>query len=236
MGEGNSESPYHATNTAASSPATTYDNNNPSVDQPASPAGPPLQFYQGLLQGLQVKVYKSVLKEKMASILQHVLENYTQIPLDGFMIQFNKNTFGLAAGGPLQVAVKNSQQPVWYFSDKISLLVFFARMEEWRSFLETWKSLPDSNEISKDFPAIVVDSVEATLDRLAASNMFFIARRKHINQEVLYLSAKIPRGVPFLIELTAAIGVPGLKCAVKSPNTDLAPLFFEAIETLLKSH
>lgn len=30
-------------------------------------------------------------------------ENGTQGVLDGFMIQFNKNTFGLAAGGPLQV-------------------------------------------------------------------------------------------------------------------------------------
>ncbi|CAL5434311.1 unnamed protein product [Camellia sinensis] len=30
-------------------------------------------------------------------------ENNSQIPLDGFMIQFNKNTFGLAAAGPLQV-------------------------------------------------------------------------------------------------------------------------------------
>ncbi|KAL0324267.1 UNVERIFIED_CONTAM: Beta-adaptin-like protein C [Sesamum calycinum] len=105
-----------------------------------------------------------------------------------------------------------------------------------QQMIQTWKSLPDSNEISKDFPAVVVNSVEATLDRLAASNMFFIAKRKHVNQEVLYLSAKIPRGIPFLIELTVAIGVPGLKCAVKSPSTDLAPLFFEAIETLLKGY
>ncbi|CAL5341926.1 unnamed protein product [Camellia sinensis] len=30
-------------------------------------------------------------------------ENNSQIPLDGFMIQFNKNTFGLAAAGLLQV-------------------------------------------------------------------------------------------------------------------------------------
>lgn len=31
-------------------------------------------------------------------------ENHTQIALDTFMIQFNKNTFGIAAGGPLQVS------------------------------------------------------------------------------------------------------------------------------------
>lgn len=99
--------------------------------------------------------------------------------------------------------------------------------------LQTWKSLPDSNEVSKDFPALVMNSVETTLDRLAASNMFFIAKRKHANQDVLYLSAKIPRGTPFLIEITAAIGIPGIKCAIKTPSPEMAPLFFEGIEALL---
>lgn len=80
-----------------------------------------------------------------------------------------------------------------------------------------------------------MNSVEATLDRLAASNMFFIAKRKHANQEVLYLSAKLPRGIPFLIELTAVVGIPGVKCAVKTPTPEMAPLFFEAIENLLGS-
>ncbi|KAG2677218.1 hypothetical protein I3760_12G088600 [Carya illinoinensis] len=136
----------------------------------------------------------------------------------------------------LQVAVKNNQQPVSYFNDKIPFQAFFTedgRMER-GSFLETWRSLPDSNEISKDFPDIVVNSMEATLDRLAASNIFFIAKRKHANQDVFYFSAKIPRGVPFLIELTTVIGTPGVKCAIKTPGPEMAPLFFEAIETLIK--
>jgi AP-1 complex subunit beta-1 len=34
-----------------------------------------------------------------------LFENNSQIPLDGFMIQFNKNSFGLAAAGPLQVVL-----------------------------------------------------------------------------------------------------------------------------------
>ena len=41
----------------------------------------------------------------------------------------------------LQVAVKNNQQPVWYFNDKISLHVFFdedGRMER-ANFLEVSK-------------------------------------------------------------------------------------------------
>ncbi len=33
-------------------------------------------------------------------------DNLSQTFLDGFMIQFNKNTFGLAAAGPLQVGTR----------------------------------------------------------------------------------------------------------------------------------
>nr|GEZ55158.1 beta-adaptin-like protein B [Tanacetum cinerariifolium] len=100
----------------------------------------------------------------------------------------------------LHIAIKNNQQPVWYFNDKISLLVLFmedGRMER-ATFLETWKSIPDSNEVSRDIPA------------------------------------KIPKGIPYLIELTAVIGVPvivilGLKCALKTPSPEMAPLLFEAL-------
>lgn len=240
-----------------------------SADQPTSPAGPPLPVLLPASTGQGLQISAELIRRDGQIFYSMLFQNNSQVMLDGFMIQFNKNTFGLAASGPLQVpqlqpgtsadtllpmvlfqnmspgppsallqvAVKNNQQPVWYFNDKISLHVFFSedgRMER-SSFLETWKSLPDSNEVSKDFATIVLNSVEATIDRLAASNIFFIAKRKHSNQDVLYLSAKIPRGVPFLIELTAAIGVPGLKCAIKTPNLEMAPLFFEAIETLLKS-
>ncbi|PSR91483.1 Beta-adaptin-like protein [Actinidia chinensis var. chinensis] len=240
-----------------------------STDQPVVPSGPPLPVLLPASTGQGLQISAQLVRRDSQIFYSLLFENNSPIPLDGFMIQFNKNTFGLAAAGPLQVpqlqpgtsartllpmvlfqniapgppntllqvAVKNNQQPVWYFQDKISLLVFFSedgRMER-SAFLETWKSLPDSNEVSKDFPGIVVNSVEATLDQLATLNMFFIAKRKHANQDVLYLSAKIPRGIPFLIELTAVIGIPGLKCAIKSPNPEMAPLFFESLETLLRS-
>ncbi|GAB4834439.1 hypothetical protein Ancab_032695 [Ancistrocladus abbreviatus] len=237
------------------------------VDQPV-PAGPPLPVLLPASTGQGLQISAQLIRRDGQIFYSLLFENNTPMLLDGFMIQFNKNTFGLAAAGPLQVpplqpgtsaatllpmilfqniapgpansllqvAVKNNQQPVWYFNDKISLHVFFAedgRMER-ATFLETWKSLPDTNEVLKDFPGLVISSAEATLDKLAASNMFFIAKRKNGNQEVLYLSAKIPRGIPFLIELTAAVGIPGVKCAIKTPSPEMAPLFFEAIENFLK--
>ncbi|XWS49976.1 hypothetical protein CRYUN_Cryun12cG0048700 [Craigia yunnanensis] len=239
------------------------------ADQPATPSGSPLPILLPASTGQGLQISAQLTRQDGQIFYSLLFENNSQIALDGFMIQFNKNSFGLAAAGPLQVpplapgasartllpmvlfqnmsagppssllqvALKNNQQPVWYFNDKILLHVLFAedgRMER-TSFLETWRSLPDSNEVLKEFTGIVVSTAEATLDRLAASNMFFIAKRKHANQDVFYFSAKIPRGIPLLIELTTVVGNPGVKCAIKTPNPEMAPLFFEAIETLLKS-
>lgn len=81
----------------------------------------------------------------------------------------------------------------------------------------------------------MINNVDATIEELASSNMFFIAKRKKKNQEVLYLSAKLPRGIPLLIELTAVLGSPGVKCALKTPSPEMAPLFFEALETLFQA-
>ncbi|KAK8478735.1 hypothetical protein V6N13_046296 [Hibiscus sabdariffa] len=239
------------------------------ADQHASSSGPSLPVLLPASTGQGLQISAQLARQDGQIFYSLLFENNTQITLDGFMIQFNKNLFGLAAAGPLQVpplapgasartllpmvlfqnmsagppnsllqvAVKNSQQPVWYFNDKIPLHVLFTedgRMER-TSFLETWRSLPDSNEVLEEFPGIVLTSAEATIDRLAASNMFFIAKRKHANQDVFYFSAKIPRGIPFLIELTVIIGNPGVKCAIKTPNPEMAPLFFESIEALLKA-
>nr|DAD41712.1 TPA_asm: hypothetical protein HUJ06_016036 [Nelumbo nucifera] len=124
------------------------------VDDATAPSGPPLPL---LLNGQGLHISAQLTRHDGQIFYSMLFENNTQITLDGFMIQFNKNTFGLAAAGPLQVpqlhpgtsartllpmvlfqnlspgppstllqvAVKNNQQPVWYFNDKISLLVFF---------------------------------------------------------------------------------------------------------------
>uniref|UniRef100_C6JSG7 Beta-adaptin appendage C-terminal subdomain domain-containing protein n=1 Tax=Sorghum bicolor TaxID=4558 RepID=C6JSG7_SORBI len=206
------------------------------VDEPAAPSGPPLPVLLPSTTGQGLQISAQLTRRDGQIYYDISFENGTQGVLDGFMIQFNKNTFGLAAGEALQVAVKNNQQPVWYFNDKIPLHVFFGedgKMER-AGFLEAWKSLPDDNEFTKEFPGSIISSIDATVERLAASNVFFIAKRKNANMDVLYLSAKMPRGIPFLIEVTASVGVPGVKCAVKTPNREMVPLFFEAMEALTK--
>ncbi|CAN6879393.1 unnamed protein product [Brassica oleracea] len=238
------------------------------VDDYTTPSGPPLPVVLPASSGQGLQISAQLTRQDGQVFYSMLLENNSQSVLDGFMIQFNKNSFGLAAAGPLQVqplqpgesartmlpmvlsqnmsdgptnsllqvAVKNNQPPVKYFTNKIVLHALFSedgRMER-GTFLETWRSLPDSNEVQKDFPGITITSIDSTLDLLAASNMFFIAKRKNGSQDVLYLSARVPQGVPFLIELTAMVGQPGLKCAVKTPTPEIAPLFFESLEMLFK--
>ncbi|KAF3793486.1 Beta-adaptin-like protein C [Nymphaea thermarum] len=237
------------------------------ADQTSAASESPLPILLPSSSGQGLQIGGMLIRRDDQIFYSMSFENASSIPLDGFMIQFNKNTLGLAAAGPLQVpqlqpgasartllsmlmfqnispgppssllqiAVKNNQQPVWYFTDKIPLQIFFfedGRMER-ASFLETWKSLPDTHEIVKDFANAVINSVDATLDKLATSNMFFIAKRRNANQEVIYLSAKLSHNIPLLIELTTTVSVPGVKCAIKTPNPELAPLFFEAMESLL---
>nr|GEU67849.1 beta-adaptin-like protein B [Tanacetum cinerariifolium] len=137
----------------------------------------------------------------------------------------------------LQVAIKNNQQPAWYFNDKISMLFLFkedGKMER-GTFLETWRSLPNSKEVSNDIPDIVINNVLETIERLASLNMFFVAKRKKETHQVLYISTKVHNKFPFLIKLTLTLGSPGLKCAIKTPKPDMAALVFEALETLLRS-
>ncbi|CAA7394837.1 unnamed protein product [Spirodela intermedia] len=238
------------------------------VDQPAAAPRPSLPILLPSSNGQGLQISAQLTRRDGQVFYSLLFENSSLAALDGFMIQFNKNTFGLAAAGPLQVpslqpgssattllpmvlfqnvlpgppssllqvAVKNNQQPVWYFNDKIplqALLMEDGKMER-QSFLETWKSLPDANEVAKELPSAVLQSVDGTVERLAAANVFFVAKRKNGNKDVLYLSAKVPPSVIFLVELTAAAGVPGVKCAVKTPNPEMSLLFFEAMEALLK--
>lgn len=61
----------------------------------------PVLLPAGSGQGLQISA--QLVRQDGQIFYSLLFENSTQITLDGFMIQFNKNSFGLAAAGPLQV-------------------------------------------------------------------------------------------------------------------------------------
>ncbi|CAI9094121.1 OLC1v1029807C1 [Oldenlandia corymbosa var. corymbosa] len=66
-------------------------------------AGPPLPVLLSAATAEGLQISGQLVRRDGQIFYSMLFENNTQIALDGFMIQFNKNTFGLAAGGPLQV-------------------------------------------------------------------------------------------------------------------------------------
>ncbi|CAI5958801.1 unnamed protein product [Closterium sp. NIES-65] len=208
------------------------------VPVPEAPSGPslPVLLAASAGQGLQIN---GQLERKDGQVVYRVkFDNNSSTALDGFMMQLNKNSFGISApagvlpvpplqpgasatadlpltlfqnvsppppSSVLQVAVKNNQQPVWYFTDKIRVQAFFTeegRMER-GVFLETWKALPDSNEVSRDL-GVSIANIDSVSEKLASNNVFFVAKRhlKDTNQHILYLSAKLAPSIPILLEIT----------------------------------
>lgn len=94
-------------------------------------------------QGLQISAQLTRQDDQIFYSL--LFENNSQVAIDGFMIQFNKNTFGLAAAGPLQVA----SFKVFLFGGsfipclKFLILMFYGLLG---STIATW-------DICKDTPA-----------------------------------------------------------------------------------
>lgn len=64
---------------------------------------PPLPVLLSAASGQGLQISGKLIRREGKVFYNLKFENHTQTPLDNFMIQFNKNTFGLAAGGPLQV-------------------------------------------------------------------------------------------------------------------------------------
>ena len=64
---------------------------------------PPLPILLPAATGLGLQISAQLTRQDGQIFYSLLFENNSQVPLDGFMIQFNKNTFGLAAAGPLQV-------------------------------------------------------------------------------------------------------------------------------------
>lgn len=79
----------------------------------------------------------------------------------------------------LQVAIRNTQQGVFYFNDQIPLTALM--LEEGRiepaAFVQTWKNLPESNESQKELP-IRIGSLDQVKAKIEAANIFLMAHKQ----------------------------------------------------------
>jgi len=149
-------------------------------------------------------------------------------------------TNGQVSQGPattaVQMAVKSTE--IHYFTPEIPLSVLFTesgRLEK-QAYLQMWRAISDEDERTREFTGIPQCDPDSVQRKLEAYNMFFIARRKGVNdQDVLYMSVRLSNDVVLLVEFTFITGAPTIKLCTKTQNLDLAPLFEAAIEQLLRS-
>merc|ERR1740129_998571 len=95
----------------------------------------------------------------------------------------------------IQVAIKNSVD-IFYFACIAPIHVFFSEegaMEK-KTFLNTWKDIPASNETQ-----YTIENVECTSDgiqsKMAQNNCFTVAKRTLEGQDMIYQSMKLTNGI-----------------------------------------
>lgn len=147
------------------------------------------------------------------------------------------------ANPQVQVAIKNmAAGNVFYFAANFNLDALFSSdgTMERSSFIESWKSIDDRNELYgtvADLPPASVD-IDTVINKFKANNVFFIARRPVPNaegQEVVYFSMRTVTQMEFLAELTFKQGVTACKICLKTENAPYGALAKQAIESLLRS-
>jgi len=150
---------------------------------------------------------------------------------------------GQPASPQVQVAIKNMQSgTVFYFAVNFNFEALFSSdgAMERSSFIESWKSIDDRNELYgtvSDLPRDSVD-IDSVQQKFQAHNIFFIARRPVPNaegQEVVYFSMRTLTGMEFLAELTFKQGVNACKVCMKTESASYGLLAKNALERLLRS-
>jgi AP-1 complex subunit beta-1 len=150
---------------------------------------------------------------------------------------------GQNASPQVQVAIKNmATGSVFYFAVVFNLEALFSpdgTMER-SSFIESWKSIDDTNELYAtvaDLPVSSVD-IDSVITKFKTNNCFFIARRPVPNaegQEVAYFSMRTVTSMEFLAELTFKQGVNACKICLKTENAAYGPLAKAAVESMLRA-
>ena len=147
---------------------------------------------------------------------------------------------GQAASPQVQIAIKNmATNHIFYFAVNFNLEALFSSdgTMDRTSFIDTWKSIDDTNELYgtlSDLPAssLDIDQVQA---KFGSYNIFFIARRSAMEgQEVVYFSMKTMTGMEFLAELTFKQGVNACKICVKTQNAAYGAIAKSSLENLLR--
>lgn len=133
----------------------------------------------------------------------------------------------------LQVAIKNNID-VFYFSCLVPVHMMFTeegKMER-KMFLQTWKEIPQSNEVQTNVETKGFNS-DGIQNVLEASNIFTIAHRTVEGQDMLYQSLKFTNEIVVLAEVKIVPGNPIVQLSIKTRSMDVVPYVQGAYSAIL---
>eukprot|EP01095_Lingulamoeba_sp_RSL-Kostka_P012820 TRINITY_DN514_c1_g1_i2.p1 TRINITY_DN514_c1_g1~~TRINITY_DN514_c1_g1_i2.p1 ORF type:complete len:220 (-),score=73.54 TRINITY_DN514_c1_g1_i2:211-870(-) len=139
----------------------------------------------------------------------------------------------------LHIALKNNVK-VHFFRDIIPFKLLFSQdgLLEKRDFLTQWKSLPKSEEFTRNVDNIASNNVEMISKHLANHNVFTVTitrlPKEAPTRHVLYGSAALLNGTTMLIEVIFMLDQPkSCKVTLKSTNPAEYNQFANALSSLL---
>jgi len=138
--------------------------------------------------------------------------------------------------GLVQMAIKTNVK-VHYFQDAADVLLFLTadgRLAQ-NVFLEQWKGNPQEHRVEVQGVPPQSEVVETICPKFEASSVFFIARRKLPEADMIYLSVKTFNGFVMLAEVGFKPGTGNASIVVKSQQPQYVPLLATSIEKILKT-
>lgn len=136
----------------------------------------------------------------------------------------------------LQVAIKNNID-IFYFACLVHANVLFCEdgQLDKRIFLQTWKEIPSANEVQFTIKEIAGHS-DTLAAKLAANNIFTIAKRNVDGQDMLYQSLKLSNNIWVLLELKLCPGTMDATLSLKSRSVEVAHIIFSAYDSIIRLH
>uniref|UniRef100_A0A667YUJ0 AP complex subunit beta n=1 Tax=Myripristis murdjan TaxID=586833 RepID=A0A667YUJ0_9TELE len=173
--------------------------------------------------------------------MEMTLTNKAMSVMGDFAIQFNRNSFGLAPAGPLQVLTPFTPNQSIEVTLPLNTVGPVMKMEPLNNlqvvsqvFLATWKDIPNDNESQFQIKDCHLNS-DAASNKLQGSNIFTIAKRTVDGQDMLYQSMKLTNGIWILAELKVQAGNPNYTISLKCRAPEVAQSVFQSYEAVLKN-
>uniref|UniRef100_A0A3P8R9B2 AP complex subunit beta n=1 Tax=Astatotilapia calliptera TaxID=8154 RepID=A0A3P8R9B2_ASTCA len=183
---------------------------------------------------VSVKVWLPALKAKGLEIsgtfarrsgviqMEMTLTNKAMSVMTDFAIQFNRNSFGLAPAGPLQVLTPLSPNQSIEVTLPLNTVGPVMKMEPLNNLQVAVKNNIDVFYFSCQYPISMLfvedgkmgelfhyaSSTDAASNKLQGSNIFTIAKRTVDGQDMLYQSMKLTNGIWVLTEMRVQAGNP----------------------------